>query len=175
MNNRKKTRKNDAKLIPILSGVFVFVLIVMIMALCMPKNTSNGEFVPPAMESAAVSGIPDVPAELGYTELYQEGMAYRVSVCGVPSVEGQSLTVFFTNTEGNEKYLKLRVVDEQGSILGETGLLQPGEYVECVKLKKTLSSGTAIKLKIMGYEPADYSSAGSVLLNVTIQSHANEL
>lgn len=169
MNNRKKTRKNDTKLIPILSGVFVFVLIVMIMALCMPKNTSKGEFVPPAMESAAVSGIPDVPEMLGYTELYQEGMAYRVSLCGVPLVEGQSLSVYFTNAESNEKYLKLRVLDEQGSILGETGLLQPGEYVENVELAETLSSGTAVKLKIMGYEPADYSSAGSVVLNVTVQ------
>lgn len=172
-NTEKKSQKD--RILPVLSIVFAVVLIFMLIALSMPIKSEKGAFVPPAFENMAVSGTPDVPEMLGYTELYQEGMAYRVSVCGVPSVEGQSLTVFFTNTEGNEKYLKLRVVDEQGSILGETGLLQPGEYVECVKLTKTLSSGTAIKLKIMGYEPADYSSAGSVLLNVTIQSYANEL
>lgn len=169
MNNTKKSIRNGLNPVRILGCIFVFVLIVMIVALCIPKNTSKGVFVPPAFESMAVSGTPDVPEMLGYTELYQEGMAYRVSVCGVPLVEGQSLSIYFTNTEGNEKYLKLRVLDTEGNILGETGLLQPGEYVECVELAETLSSGTAVKLKIMGYEPEDYSSAGSVVLNVTVQ------
>ena len=105
---------------------------------------------------------------MGYTELYKEGMAYRVSVCGVPTVDGQDLTVYFTNAEGNEKYLKLRVLDTDGNILGETGLLNPGEYVKTVTLTKTLAAGENLKLKIMGYEPETYESAGSVSLNVTV-------
>lgn len=166
-NTEKKSQKD--RILPVLSIVFAVVLIFMLIALSMPIKSEKGAFVPPAFENMAVSGTPDVPEMLGYTELYQEGMAYRVSVCGVPLVEGQSLSVYFTNAESNEKYLKLRVLDEQGSILGETGLLQPGEYVENVELAETLSSGTAVKLKIMGYEPEDYSSAGSVVLNVTVQ------
>ena len=105
---------------------------------------------------------------MGYTELYKEGMAYRVSVCGVPTVDGQDLTVYFTNTEGNETYLKLRVLDTGGNNLGETGLLKPGEYVKTVTLDKTLAAGENLKLKIMGYEPETYESAGSVSLNVTV-------
>lgn len=107
-------------------------------------------------------------SSFGYTELYQDGMAYRVSVCGVPQINGNELTVYFTNTEGNEQYLKLRVLDEKGNTLGETGLLKSGEYVKTVTLSKELPVGTKIKLKVMSYEPEDYTSAGSVAMNVTV-------
>ena len=167
MKNTKKKQQQD-KTLPILIGVFAVVLVVMIVALCIPKTAPKGEFTPPAFEAAAVQGKPEVDSSFGYTELYQDGMAYRVSVCGVPQINGNELTVYFTNTEGNEQYLKLRVLDEKGNTLGETGLLKSGEYVKTVTLSKELSVGTKIKLKVMSYEPEDYTSAGSVAMNVTV-------
>ena len=164
MRIKTNSKKNKDHTLPILFGVFAVLLIAMITALCIPKTP---EFVPPAFE-AAVQGTPEVEESMGYTELYKEGMAYRVSVCGVPTVDGQDLTVYFTNTEGNETYLKLRVLDTGGNNLGETGLLKPGEYVKTVTLDKTLAAGENLKLKIMGYEPETYESAGSVSLNVTV-------
>ena len=165
MSTKANSKKNKDYTLPILFGVFAVLLIVMITALCIPKTP---EFVPPDFETAAVQGKPEVAEVMGYTELYKEGMAYRVSVCGVPTVDGQDLTVYFTNTEGNEKYLKLRVLDENDNILGETGLIRPGEYVKTVTLTKTLAAGENIKLKIMGYEPETYESAGSATLNTAI-------
>ena len=165
MSVKANSKKNKDYTLPILFGVFAVLLIVMITALCIPKTA---EFVPPDFDAAAVQGIPEVAEDMGYTELFKEGMAYRVSVCGVPTVDRQDLTVYFTNTEGNEKNLKLRVLDTEGNILGETGLIKPGEYVKNVTLSKTLDAGEKIKLKIMGYEPETYESAGSVSLNVTV-------
>ena len=165
MRIKANSKKNNDYTVPILFGVFAVLLIVMITALCIPKTP---EFVPPDFDAAAVQGTPEVAEDMGYTELYKEGMAYRVSVCGVPTVDRQDLTVYFTNTEGNEKNLKLRVLDTEGNILGETGLIKPGEYVKNVTLSKTLDAGEKIKLKIMGYEPETYESAGSVYLNVTV-------
>ena len=165
MNIKANSKKNKDYTLPILFGVFAVFLIVMITVLCIPKTP---EFVPPDFDAAAVQGTPEVAEDMGYTELYKEGMAYRVSVCGVPTVDRQDLTVYFTNTEGNEKNLKLRVLDTEGNILGETGLIKPGEYVKNVTLSKTLDAGEKIKLKIMGYEPETYESAGSVSLNVTV-------
>lgn len=168
MNNTKKAIRKKQNTISILVGVFAVVLVVMIVALCMPKNAPKGEFTPPAFETAAVKGKPAVEESLAYQEVYTDGMAYRLFVCCVPKISGKDLTVYFTSDEGNEKYLKLRVMDEKGNILGETGLLRAGEYVETVTLSKELSAGTKIKLKVMGYEPEDYSSAGSVAVNLTI-------
>lgn len=84
MSIKANSKKNKDYTLPILFGVFAVLLIVMITALCIPKTP---EFVPPAFEAAAVQGTPEVEGSMGYTELYKEGMAYRVSVCGVPTVE----------------------------------------------------------------------------------------
>lgn len=153
--------------LPVLIGVFAALFIVMTVALCIPKEP---EFLPPDFDTRAVSGMPDVDDGMGYTELYKEGMSYRVSVCGMPTVSENELILYFTNSEGNEKYLKLRVFDENGNVLGETGLLKPNEYVKSVTLNKTVTADTKLKLKVMGYEPQTYESAGSVSLNVVVNA-----
>ena len=49
----------------ILSILVVAALIVMIVALCKPRESVPGVFMPPPFENAAVVGIPDVPDGLG--------------------------------------------------------------------------------------------------------------
>lgn len=149
--------------LPILAGAFVLLLAGMVAALCVPRTAA---FVPPEFEPSAVVGEPTVDEGLGYTELYREGMAYRLAVCGEPTVSGDTLTVYFTNHGENAVYLKLRVLDKSGAILGETGLLRPGEYCPSVTLNQPVAADTEITLKIMGYQPETYESAGSVSLNV---------
>lgn len=168
MTKKKQQQKKPDKRIPILEAVFAVALIIMIVALSVPKKAQRGEFVPPAFESAAVTGTPEVPDGLGYSAPYQDGMAYRFAVCGNVLMEGKQALVYFTNPAENDTWTKLRVYDENGNILGETGLLKPGEYVQYVELDKELTPGTPIKLKIMGYEPDTYLSAGSVALNTQI-------
>lgn len=165
----RKTKKRQDGIIPFLCGVLAILVLATAIAMSNPRRTV-GEFVPPEFEPAAVSGVPEVPEELGYAELYQDGMAYRVSVCGEPLAGEKNLTVYFTNTGSNEKYLKLRVLDERGDTLGETGLLRPGEYVQSVALNRSLADGMQIRLKVMGYEPEDYTSAGAVTLSVAVRS-----
>lgn len=172
MNKSAKPQKNKSYTLPVLTTVFAVLLIVMTVALFIPKTA---EFTPPEFETDAVSGVPAVEESLGYTELYRDGMAYRVSVCGVPEADGNELTVYFTNSAENETYLKLRVLDENGNILGETGLLKPNEYVKSVTLDKPIAEGTNIKLKIMGYEPETYESTGSVSLNVQCKTEGEGL
>lgn len=169
MKNVKKSKENRNCLLPVLVGVLAVALIMMIVALCLPeKEPTRGEYVRPTFDESAVQGTPEVNANLGYIELYREGMTYRVSLCGEPTVEGNELTVYFTNSESNEKYLKLRVLDAKGNTLGETGVLRPGEYVQTVTLEKKVAPGTSLKLKVLSFEPEDYTSAGSVVLNVQV-------
>lgn len=165
--NKKQTKKPD-KRIPILGAVFAVAVIIMIVALSSPKEAERGGFVPPAFDSTAVAGTPEVPEGLGYSAPFQEGMAYRFAVCGNALMDGKRALVYFTNPAENNTWTKLRVYDENGNVMGETGLIKPGEYVQYVMLDKELSPGTPIKLKIMGYEPDTYLSAGSVVLNTQI-------
>jgi len=144
----------------------VIALIVMIVALVYPK-TAKGEFTPPPFDEGAVAGTPEVPEELGYSELYQNGMAYHFSVCGRIYLTGTEATVYLTNPSDNETWLKIRILDKDGNILGESGIVRPGEYVKDVTLSKALPANTPIALRIMGYVPDTYHSAGVVTLNTT--------
>lgn len=163
---QNKSKQN--KQVTVLAAVFAVAVIIMIVALSIPKEAERREFVPPEFEAAAVTGTPEVPDGLGYSAPYQDGMAYRFAVCGNVLMEGKQALVYFTNPAENDTWTKLRVYDENGNILGETGLLKPGEYVQYVELDKELTPGTPIKLKIMGYEPDTYTSAGAVVLNTQI-------
>jgi len=147
------------------AAICVLSLVVMIFALTgQRKPQAAGEFTPPPFDSAAVVGTPTVPDGLGYNEL--DCQAYKVSLCGKLNADGN---IYLTNPESNEVWLKVRILDAKGSILGETGLVRPGEYVRTVELTTIPKSGTPITLKIMAYEPDTYFSAGAASLNTTFQ------
>lgn len=169
----KKTNEKGLNLIYVLGAATAVMLIVMIVALCIPREQTVGEFVPPAFDSAAVVGTPEVPEDLGYSSPYQEGMAYRFSICGNVKTDGDKAVVYLTNDAANEVYLKLRVLNAEGNILGETGLLRPGEYVKDVQLNVAISAGTSIKLKIMSYDPETYMSMGSAVMNTVVGGVVN--
>ena len=164
MEKKEKTIKKYS--IPILSSCFIILLLVMIAVLTKSQHKSPA-FVPPPFETAAQTGTPNVPDSLGYSEPYQAGMSYRFGVCGNVEVNGSKATVFFTNPADNTVWLKLRILDKNNDLLGETGLLKPGEYVQSVTLAKELEDGNPIQLKIMGYEPDTYYSAGAATVTTT--------
>ena len=166
-NKTGKTEKKSSKAVPILGAVLAVLAVIMIVALCLPRSTT-ADFTPPPFEENAVTGTPEVPEGLGYSAPYKEGMAYRFSVCGNVTVEGSDAVVYLTNPAENNVWIKVRILDEDGKAIGESGLIRPGEYVRAVSLSSVPSAGTKIKLKIMGYEPETYQSAGSATLNTSI-------
>lgn len=172
VNRADKKVNKSGKAVPILGAVLAVLVIVTVLALCL-SGGKTAEFTPPPFEENAVTGVPEVAEELGYSSPYKEGMTYRFSVCGNVTAEGKNAVVYLTNPEENEVWLKLRVLDENGKILGETGLIRPGEYVRCVTLSTVPPVGTKITLKVMGYEPKTYHSAGSATLGTTMGGAAN--
>lgn len=155
--------RRDVTLIVMVIACVVAVA-VMVVALCTSGRGEATEFVPPPFEEDAVVGVPEVEDGRGYSELYQEGMAYRVSLCGNVHVTGQEAEVYLTNAAENAVWLKLRVLGADGEVLGETGLIKPGEYVKSVQLNAPLPKGEGICLKVMGYEPGSYHSLGALTL-----------
>lgn len=130
-------------------------------------SDKNGDFVPPEFDGAARDGVPTVSSDLGWSALtVQEG--YNIHVCGVLKTDSsRSLPIWFANDPGNTVWVKLRITGSDGTILGETGLLKPGQYVELVQLNDKAASGD-VTLQVMGYQPDTYYSAGSVGLATTL-------
>lgn len=128
----------------------------------------GSNFVPPKFESDAVNGTPTVDSSLGWAALTISA-DYSVHVCGVLNADSTgSLPVYFTNDEGNTVWSKLRILNSDNEVIGETGLLKPGQYVERVQLDKGAVSGD-VTLQVMGYQPETYYSAGSVGLATKLQ------
>lgn len=153
-------KKNRA--IAFLAVVCMLSVAVMVTALC--RGGGREEFVPPAFDPAAISGTPEAP---GYQEL--DVQAFRVGLCGPVHVRDGAAEVWFSNPEGNGVWLKLRVLDEAGRILGQSGLLRPGEYVRWVS-QEGAEPGMTVTLKVMAYEPDTYHSAGSMSFQTGLAS-----
>ena len=139
----------------------------MICALQLKGNDPQSGFTPPPFDAEARIGTPEVPQECGWSEL--DAKAFRVSVSGALTVSEDSVDVWLTNPAENTVWLKLRLCTPDGSILGETGLICPGEYVQQVTLGDPPEEEMPVVLKIMAYQPDTYYSEGSVSLKTTIK------
>ena len=154
----------ENKLLFVLSLACVLAVVVMIISLCIPKKAEQKQFVPPSFDKAAITGEPTVPENLGYSILYREGMSFKVGICGKIILKNNSADIYFTNISGNNVWLKVRFYDQSGQIIGESGLIKPGEYLKSVSFDNTLSSTEGITLKVMSYEPETYRSVGAITL-----------
>lgn len=171
-NNEKEGRRllSGGRLFALAAVLCVVCVGIMIYALA-TTGTKTEKFVPPPFDTAAQTGTPEVPEDLGWDEL--DAQSYKFSVCGVFALENGKADVWLTNPEENEVWLKVRVLDMDGNTLGETGLIRPGEYVRSVTLQPEPKAGDNIQLKIMAYEPDTYYSAGTVSLNTTVKGDAS--
>ena len=165
--NQCKDEKN--KVVIVLSVLTIISLIIMIVALCKSSNrVEQPIFIPPEFDANAIVGTPRPPENSGYRILYQEGMSFHVGLCGVVRVNGASADVYMMNVSENSLWLKIRIYDEKGNVLGESGIIKPGEYIQSVKLTQSLDQDANIKLKIMSYEPDTYYSGGSIIMTPEI-------
>lgn len=151
---------------PLMAAALICALALAGMFLALSLEPRTPKFTPPLFDPAAVIGVPEVPQGLGWSEL--DAGDFRVGVCGVVAMSGNMADIWLTSPENNNVWLKLRVLDGDGSILGETGLIRPGEYLQRVSLGSVPESGTAIVLKIMAYEPQTYHSAGAASIYTTL-------
>ena len=143
---------------------FVIVIGLCVTFLLMP-NPGKPEFVPPEFAQTALEGMHEEPKELGYQLIYQEGMGFKVGVCGVVRMEGNKADLYFTNPEENTLWMKLRIFDKEKNIIAETGLIKPGQYLKSVEFTDAPKAGDEISMKVMTYVPESYESGGAFSLN----------
>ena len=151
----------------ILPAVAVLCAAAIVMVAALTRGGGQQGFTPPPFEPEAQSGQPTVPQDAGYGEL--DARAFRFSAAGELLALDGEVEVWLTNPAENTVWLKVRILDEAGNILGESGLLRPGEYVRAVELRQIPQQPTPVSLKIMAYEPETYYSAGSAVLKTTLK------
>lgn len=153
--------------------VMAVILIVMVctavyLAVFWGPSTVRGEFVPPDFDPAAITGVPEnIPSEQGYCTLTLSAEV-AVLLCANIHIENNAAQVYFTSKEGNVGWLKIKLIDAEGNLLGESGLLRPGEFIPSVTLTEVPSAATLAQIKILIYEPETYLSLGSAQAQVML-------
>lgn len=145
---------------------FIFIAILSIRIGMYCKETRR-DYIPPEFETNVTAIDKTIEMEETYTIL-DVAKGYRVGICGQPVWENNRLTVYFANPIENEVWMKLCILDENKTILCETGLIRPGECIKHVGIQNIAENKTLIQMKVMGYEPNTYYSMGEITLDTSI-------
>ena len=129
------------------------------------NDSETAEFIPPQFDNGAAEGMPSVPDGMGYLEVYKEGMSFNSFICGEVNIIDGKADIYFTNPQKNTLWMKLRIFDEEGNVIAETGLIKPNEYLKTVNFDKVPTNNSKITMKIMTYEQDTYYSGGAVSLS----------
>lgn len=163
---QKKVKAQGKSIKMILAGLLcILSVIIMLFSIFTPK-TETGEFIPPEFDGSAILGLPNIPENVDWQEI--DAKIFKFCINGRVTVNEEMADIWLYNPTENSVWLKTRVVDVDGNILGETGLIKQNEYIRSVKLNVELPVGTAIKLKIMAYQPETYYSEGAVDVKTSI-------
>ena len=164
--NKKSTDKLLIVLICIVGVSVISVFTVAIVLLNQPP-----EFVPPEFDSGAIAGEPSLSDsdERRYGLISDAKMPYTLNICRniYTSSDGEG-EIYFTNPSENTLWMKLRIYDDKGKVIGETGLIKPGEYLKNVRFDTVPENGAEITVKVMTYEPDTYYSGGEASIDVKV-------
>ena len=108
-----KHHRRTLTLMWLLAAVSVAVMVAVL--LC---GSESDTFTPPPFEHEAVVGTPSIPEGMGYGMLDAE--AFQAALCGQLTAAETGVDLWLTNPSDNTVWLKLRLFDEEGNLLGET-------------------------------------------------------
>ena len=152
----------------ILAAVALVLTLAVVAVLLVVTRKEQGEFSPPPFDETAVVGAPAVTDEtLRYSYLKMTD-TLALALCAVCEMDEDGLRIYFTSLEHNTAWVKVKVYSEKGKLLGESGLLRPGEYVEHIALSAS-PKGDTLKIKVLSYEPDTYYSLGSAEIAVNVK------
>lgn len=157
--------RSEKRLLILLSALLVLLLLVTaVFVLHRRADASSVGFELPAFDASAVPGVPavtDERAHYGELELPITKGRCVVAADATPALEDGALNVFLTSYADNTVYIRLIIYSDSGEIIGESGLLRPGEYLRSVSLALEPSSGATLRAKLLTYAPDTYYSMGS--------------
>lgn len=122
----------------------------------------------PDFDSNVQNGEPTVSDRYAYSTLTIKEK-YALRLAGVPENDGQNIDLYLTNIQDNDVWVRIEILDEQGEILGQSGVIRNGQYLKTVHLNKPLSQReTPVLIKVIGYTPYTWQSQGNVQLKMKL-------
>lgn len=161
--------KNQKFIIACMAVVLAVMLVVLGVLINRQTEPEVTDFVAPTFEQTAMTGVPeDVDAGLNYqTFSVEDQMIF--GMCGNLTLsDDNTVDVYFTSDASNSFWSKIRLLDEKGNVLGESGLIRAGEYVQSVTITNPPKESCTVIAKILTYEEETYYSKGSVTAQIIL-------
>ena len=133
------------------------------------KDPVADEFVPPQKQTGTVRGEPDTLTEEMRFVMLPVGGEFTVGLATNALLKEGRLYLYFTSHEENDVWLRITVSDEEGNLLGETGLIDPGTFLPDLALS-AMPKGEKLSIRVISYEVDTYYSRGTTKLNVSFQT-----
>lgn len=143
----------------------IFILLIISIVLIGTNIKNKQEFVKPPFDKNVIKGVPEV--DNFSTQVLEVKEGYKIYINPKPVLDNNSLIVNFTSLENNNILLKVRILSDE-KIIGESGVIKPGEYVKKVKISKRLNKEDEISYVIMGYDKDSYMSEGTIKLSTKV-------
>lgn len=125
----------------------------------------------PDFDAAALSGTPQVDRKYGFSTLTVND-DYSIQLCGAPAFAEQSVDLYLTNPAGNKVWFRAEILDADGNLLAASGVLKQNQHLPSISFEEPLPNDKDIELvvRIIGYEPNTWHSAGTVSLKMVLSS-----
>lgn len=149
----------------LLGTLTVLSLILLVSVSCYVYKREH-HFVQPAFEAEAEWGEPHPEEALVSVEV-EEGFSARLK--GELELKEETTEIWLTSPEENKVWMKLRIYDENEKLLGESGILKPGQYVRSISFRKEPKQSQPVVLKLMGYTPETWHSAGAAVFHTVLK------
>lgn len=147
--------------------IMILVILISIIIFLLININDKKSFVKPEFDKTSTTSIPE---NINYKK---SGIkitdGYSIYIEALPKkTKDNYLNINLISYEDNNVWIKVRVLNNKKEIIAESGLIKSGEYLEKIKLNKTINVNDQISYKIMGYQTDSYLSAGSIILNTRI-------
>lgn len=161
--------KKQKMVIMCLSAVLIAIIAALIWASGREKEPKVNEFVAPEFEQQAVAGIPEELEESLNYQTFSVEDKMTFGMCGNLTLsEDGTVDIYFTSDASNTFWSKVKLLDEEGNILGESGLIKAGEYVKTVEITNPPAESIPVIAKILTYEEETYYSEGSATAQIVL-------
>lgn len=144
--------------------IFLFITaIVLIIILILTATSYKTKFeIPPFDKNAK-----EYKEELKIDPI-EVGDNYKIYINGDMKTKKTNLQTYIASDKTNKVYIKVRIYQNE-RIIGETGLIKAGYYINKIKLNEKITGN--ILIKIMSYNTKTYQSEGSVTFEVKVKKN----
>lgn len=152
--------------VSIFAALLIIAIIAIIAVAGADKSPTVLDFVPPPFDENVKTGIPDpLPDSFGTLSISPELV---VGLCALPKIndEEMQIGIFLTSHADNYCNIRLLVYAENGELLGESGLIKPGDHLPALELSSIPESGKPLRAVILSFEPDTYYSMGSAEVEI---------